>query len=388
MKIALCTFYPIFKGSGGAEKVFWNMANEFCNRGHEVTAIGFEEGYSESFYKHDPKIKAFNAGSTYNRSFWINMWSMLHLGLENRRVCRDYYEGLRKGKLLKGLIQKAEPEVIISYQLEVTYVLKEILHVNIPVITMFHNSIEVLLDNKQRFFKALENCECIQVLLPSYMESLKKYLTPKQVVYIPNIVPQYNEIKTTDSKVILHIGRFDHSQKKQHLLIEAFAQIAPKFKDWKVEFWGSMTCYPEYTEYCQKLVAQHNLQQQIKFCGVSSDIESILAHGSIFAFPSSFEGFPLALTEAMSKGIPTIGFKTCTGTNELIKHEHNGLLIDDGVENLAQALIKLMNDADLRAELGNQAHLDMKEYEPKKIWDSWEKLCESMVHGDVVNTES
>lgn len=47
-----------------------------------------------------------------------------------------------------------------------------------------------------------------------------------------------------------------------------------------------------------------------------------------------------------------------------------------------------MNDADLRVELGNQAHLDMKEYEPKKIWDSWEKLCESMVHGDVVNTES
>lgn len=68
----------------------------------------------------------------------------------------------------------------------------------------------------------------------------------------------------------------------------------------------------------------------------------------------------------MSKGIPTIGFKTCTGTNELIKHEHNGLLIDDGVKNLAQALIKLMNDADLRVELGNQAHLDMKEYEPKK----------------------
>lgn len=50
MRIALCTFYPVFSGTGGAEKVFWLMANEFANRGHEVTAIGFEKTYMNPFF--------------------------------------------------------------------------------------------------------------------------------------------------------------------------------------------------------------------------------------------------------------------------------------------------------------------------------------------------
>lgn len=40
MKLLLATFYPVFSNAAGAEKIFWEMSNEFIKRGYEVVAVG------------------------------------------------------------------------------------------------------------------------------------------------------------------------------------------------------------------------------------------------------------------------------------------------------------------------------------------------------------
>ncbi len=101
---------------------------------------------------------------------------------------------------------------------------------------------------------------------------------------------------------------------------------------------------------------------------------SVLCKADIFAFPSAYEGFPLALTEAMSVGLPSVGFRNADGVNELIHHNVNGILCNDGVENFARGLSILMDSRELRKKLGNKAKEDMKQYKPNRIWDTWEKL--------------
>ena len=55
----------------------------------------------------------------------------------------------------------------------------------------------------------------------------------------PNIVPQYQFCKDKGREnVIINVARIDGVQKRQHLLIEAFAKLKNKYLDWRVEIWG------------------------------------------------------------------------------------------------------------------------------------------------------
>lgn len=93
-----------------------------------------------------------------------------------------------------------------------------------------------------------------------------------------------------------------------------------------------------------------------------------MKYAKIFAFPSSFEGFSLALTEAMSFGLPSIGYQNGISVNEIIIDGKTGYLCADGECALAEALKKLMLDDDLREKMVVVARQEMKKYALENIW--------------------
>lgn len=104
-----------------------------------------------------------------------------------------------------------------------------------------------------------------------------------------------------------------------------------------------------------------------------------LNESSIFAFPSSSEGMPLALIEAMSVGLPAIGYKSCPSVNELIIDGYNGFLCDDGIDDFAEKMKILMQDERLRKKMGENARESMKQFAPEKIWNQWEALIKEVM---------
>jgi glycosyltransferase involved in cell wall biosynthesis len=127
------------------------------------------------------------------------------------------------------------------------------------------------------------------------------------------------------------------------------------------------------------LIEELGLQKSVFLKGVTSEPIEELAKSDICAFPSSFEGFGLSLAEAMSVGLPCVGLKSARGVNELIKDGENGLLVGDGAEEFAKGLEKLMNDVDLRKNLGEKAVDSLAQYEPEVIWNKWESFLRSVV---------
>lgn len=135
----------------------------------------------------------------------------------------------------------------------------------------------------------------------------------------------------------------------------------------------------DYEKELRRLISELHLDSRVFLCGTTSNVMSVLCEADIFAFPSAYEGFPLALTEAMSIGLPSVGFRSANAVNELIHHNVNGILCNDGIENFAMGLSTLMNSKALRKKLGDQAKVDMMQYKSNKIWDMWEKLiCKYM----------
>ncbi|EEI92631.1 hypothetical protein HMPREF0765_1723 [Sphingobacterium spiritivorum ATCC 33300] len=98
-----------------------------------------------------------------------------------------------------------------------------------------------------------------------------------------------------------------------------------------------------------------------------------MKNADIFIFPSKYEGFGLALGEAMSAGLPSLAFRSCSGVNELIDNGKTGFLAENSLH-MKQQLEQLIQSAELRASIGQQAHEAMKEYDPDSILEAWKNM--------------
>ncbi len=103
----------------------------------------------------------------------------------------------------------------------------------------------------------------------------------------------------------------------------------------------------------RRIAAEGGVADRLTIAGSVSEAEKIrLLHAAaVMAAPSRYEGFGIPLIEAMAAGAPVVTTDVMAG-NEIISHEHTGLLVPYGnVEALAAAIIRLLRDRALGARL-------------------------------------
>ncbi|NML22821.1 glycosyltransferase family 4 protein [Pseudoflavitalea sp. G-6-1-2] len=160
------------------------------------------------------------------------------------------------------------------------------------------------------------------------------------------------ELGIADNAVlVLFVARFIH-QKQPLKLLEAFAKALPHHPQLQLLMVGDGDEKPAALQ----LVRELGIEDKVIFQPFRQDVPDVLAAADIFVLPSLWEGLPIGLLEAMAMGKAIIGTQV-DGTSEVIRHEHNGLLIStDGLEvNLAAALGVLAEDVSLREKLGAAA---------------------------------
>lgn len=384
MKILLLNLWRVIESKGGTEKVFFDMGNNLSARGYEVIAVAMDNKDGNPFFEISKKVNFINISVDMKKYDGIKykIQRALYINREKRHMFDERNRDLLRGKRLKLVVEKEEPDIIIAFNVEATRILINYLGVTCPIITMFHFDPDTILKGITPNTKnALEKCCCVQVLLPNDIERVKKYLTCKRIEYIPNVVPQHICPPPEDSRenVIITVARIDSQQKRQHLLIEAFNIVKNCYPTWKVKIYGETDYDKKYYSYCLNLIKKYNLEDKVIFCGTSNDICKNLKRSKIFAFPSSFEGFSLAMTEAMGVGLPVVGYKSCTSISEIVKDGYNGFLCDDGIEDFAAKLKCLMFDDKLRKQMGENARESMKAFAPEKIWNAWDTLIQEAV---------
>lgn len=133
-----------------------------------------------------------------------------------------------------------------------------------------------------------------------------------------------------------------------------------------------------YVDEMKKDIASHHMEDRIFFKGTTTDIQSVYSRASILLCPSQHEGWGLAVTEAMSAGLPVVAFKSCAGVNELVEDGYSGFLTDDSISSMAEALEKLMDGDSLRKEMGKNAQKAMEKFSEEKVWNSWFHLIEKV----------
>jgi glycosyltransferase involved in cell wall biosynthesis len=203
-----------------------------------------------------------------------------------------------------------------------------------------------------------------------YEELLGDDAAPVRLASIPNTARAMGGPKADlDARIVLAAGRLT-PQKGFDLLIRAWAQVAAAQPDWRLRICGG----GDKEEKLRQLVSDEGLAHVIELPG-RRDLEEEMAKASIFVLSSRFEGFPLVLLEAMSKGMAVVSFDCPTGPGEVIDDHRNGMLVPArDVDALAAGIIELIEDGDLRRRLGPAAVETAREYSIDAVGPRWEDL--------------
>jgi glycosyltransferase involved in cell wall biosynthesis len=148
---------------------------------------------------------------------------------------------------------------------------------------------------------------------------------------------------------LMFVGRLV-PRKEVPVLIEALMRVRASGRDAELDLVGDG---PE-RERLEALAASTGLRGAVRFLGMLDEagVACALRKADVLVVPSSSEGLPVVIMEAMASGLPVIASEI-DGIPELVRDGETGLLVPPcNPERLAEAIIRLLDDADLARRMG------------------------------------
>jgi glycosyltransferase involved in cell wall biosynthesis len=153
-------------------------------------------------------------------------------------------------------------------------------------------------------------------------------------------------------------------RKGQLLLLQAATRVVKVFPHVKFVLIGR-TNDAHDEEYAAKLrgyIDHMGLTENVRFMGWCADMPQVLSALDLFVLPSSNEGLPRSILEAMAAGVPVVATNV-GGNAELVATERTGLLVPPrDPDALAAAIEQLLRAPDLAREMGRAGRLTVEQH--------------------------
>jgi len=149
-----------------------------------------------------------------------------------------------------------------------------------------------------------------------------------------------------DTIIITQIGRLA-PVKNHNFTIEFAKHLKNNQQKFKIVIVGAGNLKEEL----QSKIKDLDLENEVLFLGVRSDIPNILAGTDIMLMPSFHEGFPVVLVETQASGVPSLIADTISSEVELGMRMVQFLSLDDSFETWENKLKELVNKKDVAANI-------------------------------------
>ena len=194
------------------------------------------------------------------------------------------------------------------------------------------------------------------------------------------VIPNSLSFKTKESskcenKKAICVGRYNE-QKGYEYLIEAWSIVSSKHPDWSLHAYGA----GELKDELQKLISEKNIGYSFFLHEPNTNIIEKYLDSSIYIMSSRYEGFGMVLIEAMECGLPCISFNCPSGPADIINHGIDGYLVDYlNSKQLASRICELIENDNLRKEMGRKAKINVQRYSEDSIMRKWEDLLMELI---------
>lgn len=200
----------------------------------------------------------------------------------------------------------------------------------------------------------------------------------KDVLPLETTHVRENLFMVNNELVIGLVGRINR-WKGQFILLEAFKYLTKKHSNLKLIFIGSTTENQSYIlEELESNINTYNLKEDVKIIPFQSNITKIWSAIDIAIVPSTEpEPFGLVAVEAMLAKKPVIA-SNHGGLTEIIKNNETGFLFEpNNVQELSEAIDKLIRNEELRKEMGISGYKRVIEkFSIQKYVSNIEKILE------------
>lgn len=339
----ICFLIGNLNNSGGTERVTSIIANELCNHQYEISILNLVNGFNP-FFTLDPKVNIYSLYSekvSFKKNFIGVAWKIRQFVKKHQIDTLIIVDSISCLFTIPAL-----------YGMSLNHICWE--HFN------FNNNNNVKLRSTARKWAA-KHCNYIITLTERDKELWEKGLQKIQakLITIGNPVSYGSIVHTPnlDFRVILAIGRLTHV-KGFDILINAWSKSCRENENWLLRIVGSGE-----EEKKLKQQAKHlNIQDRVDFIPQTKNVDQYYKTSSFYCLSSRFEGLPMVLLEAQAFGLPLISFDCDTGPSDIIDHELNGWLIENGnTERLAASLnhaCKISNEKYINMTLKSRININ------------------------------
>lgn len=345
-RIALAIKY-IAGRVGGAERVVCEAANALSNAGHEVAIFNFEDSTEPPMFALNGSVRVIN--SRYS----AGPIRSLKGEAEAQRALGKLAGAQWLGTWVT-CIEDFRPDLVILYLPHTFGPLSAALAPHLKTVVALQNTPEeeVYCENsaeRELRIAALRRASAVTVLLPPFVEMLPASVRAKTKVHGNHVeldVPRADP--GSGPKRVIGVGRLV-PQKGFDVLISALSGPLKERPEWSAAIYG------DGAERSNLLgvIEESDLVRRCFLGGTSLQIAKELAASAIFVIPSVYEGFGLALAEAMAAELPVIGFKDCKAVAYLVAESQAGIIVEHREPSaLAETIASLMDNAPRRRQLG------------------------------------
>lgn len=194
------------------------------------------------------------------------------------------------------------------------------------------------------------------------------------VIPNPNSFSDFiSKVSKPRSKTILYVGLLVKN-KRVDRLIHVWKNLSKDYPDWILLLLGDGE--PQYVEYLKSLAANIS---NVEFAGFSNPRE-LYETASIFAFPSNYEGWPMALVEALQYGVVPVTFDSFAAASVIVKHDKTGMLVRPFDLSLYEKSLRaLMDNPGRLREMSQNANKSVSDFDVTAVGDMWETLFKKLI---------
>lgn len=358
---------------GGIERVLSDKMNYLVREyGYEVYVVTADQGGHPIPFPLDDRIHVKDLNIRFHQQYH-------YIGIKRILKYRELEQLFRNR--LESYMSEIKPDVISCIR---DGYASAVLSMKMPVPVIFESHAmfrDVVFENStllHRFVtywkrRKLRTLDRLVTLTQGDADEWKQVC--QHVCVIPNVVHlnDSGNYSQCNSKKAIYVGRFD-VQKDFGTMLKVWDFVQQRHPEWILNVYGNGELKSEFEE----LVAEKKMNVEIY--PAVPDIMEKYKESSMLLMSSLYEPFGLVLVEAMSCGIPVVAFNCPYGPADIIKDGTDGFLVEDrNIEAFADRVCQLMENDDLRQQMGKSAILSAQRYKAEAIMPQWKNLFANLV---------
>lgn len=363
--------------SGGMERVLTNKANYLVERGYEVVIVTTDQKDRPIFFPLDDKIKVIDLGVNYEDTNGTSF---------TRKVIRYPFKLARHYRTLKSLLHTIKADVVVSmfcHEASFLWKIKDGSRKFLEIHFSRYKRIQYNRKGLWRFADELRSKNDLKIVshydkfVVLTNEDKGYWGALENMTVIPNARTfNCSSPSKLQDNVVLAVGRYEF-QKGYDRLISAWKIVNDAIPDAVLKLVGD----GELREELQGQIDKLGLQDSIILGRATQCVEDIYASSSMLVLSSHYEGLPMVLLEAQAAGLPIVSFNCKCGPLDVIDDGVSGFLVEDGdIIGLADKIIVLLKNRELRLKMGEAAFRNSDNYDIEKIMPQWIELFHQIKH--------